>query len=101
MSLLSWNCRGLGRPRIVQELVRFVSSFSSKIVFISETRQPKARVENIRFRLGLKNYFVVHDRGKGGGLGLFWDESIKIDILSYGLHHIDTLIWDGDHPAGW
>jgi hypothetical protein len=34
-------------------------------------------------------------------LALFWDESIKVEIFSYGLHHIDTLIWDGVHHAGW
>jgi hypothetical protein len=39
--------------------------------------------------------------GKGGGLDLYWDDLIKEEILSYGLHHIDTLIWDGDHHASW
>lgn len=100
MSLLSWNYRGFG-PRTVQELVRLVRTYSPKIVFISETRQQKDRVSNIRFRLGLNNSFVIDGVGKGGGLALFWDDSIKIDILSYGLHHIDTIIWDGDHHAGW
>jgi hypothetical protein len=32
---------------------------------------------------------------------LFWDESIKLTVLSYGLHYIDTLIWNGDHHASW
>jgi hypothetical protein len=27
--------------------------------------------------------------------------TIKIDILSYGMHHIDTLICDGDHHTTW
>ena len=44
---------------------------------------------------------MVDGVGKGGGLALYWDETIKIDILSYGLHHIGTLIWDGEHHAGW
>jgi hypothetical protein len=68
-----------------------------KIVFISETRQHKSRVSNLCGRIGLKHALVVDGHGKGGGLVLFWDEAIKITVLSYGLHYIDTLVWDGDH----
>jgi hypothetical protein len=32
---------------------------------------------------------------------LFWCDEIKIQILSYGLHHIDMLLWDGIHHATW
>jgi hypothetical protein len=52
------------------------------------------RVSNLRFRIGLNKSFVVDGQGKGGGLGLFWDDSISINILSYNMHYIDTLIWD-------
>jgi endonuclease/exonuclease/phosphatase (EEP) superfamily protein YafD len=45
--------------------------------------------------------FVVDGHGKGGGLALYWEDSIKITILSYGMHHIDTLIWHGEHHAAW
>jgi hypothetical protein len=56
-------------------------------------------VINLRGKLGLNKSFVLDGVGKGGGLLLFWDDSIKIDILLYGLHHIDTLIWDGENHA--
>jgi hypothetical protein len=43
---------------------------------------------------------VVDGQEKGGVLALYWnDYSIKFDILSYGMHHIDTLIWDDSHHA--
>jgi hypothetical protein len=58
-------------------------------------------VTNIKFRIGLNNCFVVDGHGKGGGLALYWDDATKIDILSYGVHHIDTLVWDGSHHAAW
>jgi hypothetical protein len=45
--------------------------------------------------------FVVDGEGKAGGLDLYWDEPIKINILTYRLHHIDSLIWDGEHHATW
>ena len=101
MNILSWNCRGLGQPRTVQELVRLVRASCPKLVFIMETRQHKERVVNLKYRLGYKNCFTVESGNKGGGLVLFWDDSIKLDILSYGLHHIDALIWDENHHAKW
>jgi hypothetical protein len=81
--------------------VRLVCTLSPKIVFISETRHQSNRVRNIKGRLALDNCFLVNGRGKGGGLALYWDNSIKLNIVSYGMHHIDTLIWDGDHDAAW
>jgi hypothetical protein len=58
-------------------------------------------VSNLCGRIGLKNALVVDGQGKGGGLVLFWDESIKIIVLPYDLHYMDTLVCDGDHHASW
>jgi hypothetical protein len=101
MSLLSWNGRGLGQPQTVQELTRLVCEFGPSIIFLSEIRQHKDRVCNLMSRLGLNKCFVVDGQGKGGGLALYWLDSIKVDILSYGMHHIDTIIWDDSHHARW
>jgi hypothetical protein len=70
-------------------------------VFLSKTRQHKDRVSNLRFRIGFKSCFVVDGVRKGEGLGLYWDDSIKIDILSYRLHHIDCLVWSNDLQTRW
>jgi hypothetical protein len=101
MSILSWNCYGMGQPRTVQELVQLVHTTAVKIVFISETRQHRDRVNNIKGRLGMNNCFVVDGVGRGGGLALYWNDEIKIQVLSYGLHHVDTLVWDGVHHTAW
>jgi hypothetical protein len=78
-----------------------VRKFCPKIVFLLETRQQKGMVSNLCGRIGLKNALIVDGQGKGGGLMLYWDESIKNTILLYRLHYIDTLVWDGDHHASW
>jgi hypothetical protein len=41
-------------------------------------------VSNHWYRIGFKHFFVVDGVGKGGGLGLSWDESIKVDICRMG-----------------
>jgi hypothetical protein len=70
-------------------------------VFISETKQQKERVSNISFRISMSHSFVVYGVGKGGGLALFWDDSIKAHIILYGLHHIDTTIWSHESNMSW
>jgi len=70
----------LGQSRTVQELVRLVRSRNPKIVFLWETRQTEERVKNLRFSLGLKNWLAWKKEGFGGGLGLFWDQSMVVDL---------------------
>jgi hypothetical protein len=70
-------------------------------VFLAETKQHKNRVSNLRFRLGYNHSFVVDGVAKGVVFCLFWDDSIKIDIMSYGLHHIDCLVWSNDLHHRW
>jgi hypothetical protein len=78
-----------------------VREYCPNIVFISETRQQKERVSNLRFRLDFNNSFVVDGVGKGAGVVLFWDDSIKIDLLSYGLHHVDTMVSSSELHLRW
>ncbi|KQK05835.1 hypothetical protein BRADI_2g22831v3 [Brachypodium distachyon] len=75
MTLLCWNCRAIGQPRTVQDLVCLVHALQLQLVFLSETRQRKEVVEGLRWRLGLKNVLSFSEKGKGGGVALFWDDS--------------------------
>lgn len=78
MNTLSWNCRGVGLPWTVQELVALVRAKSPRLVFLSETRTSGTRVANLRWRLGLKNCIAVDSSGTGGGLALFWSEEVAV-----------------------
>ena len=101
MNILSWNCRGVGRSRTVQELVRLVQTYNPKIVFLSETRQCDERVRNLKWRLGLRNCLTAKGVGKGGGLGLFGDENLDVELLSIGENHVDVLVKEQDKDLKW
>nr|TKW09857.1 hypothetical protein SEVIR_6G128700v2 [Setaria viridis] len=92
MNILSWNCQGLRRSQTVQELVCLVRIHSPKIVFLSKTRQSDDWVRNLRWRLELQNCLTIKGEGKGGGVALFWDEGLTVDLQSMGEHHIDVLL---------
>jgi exonuclease III len=90
MTLLSWNCRGLGNLRAVNDLCRLVKEKRPKMVFLMETKLRRERMEAIRHKLGFPNVFVVDSVGKGGGLALFWEEDIIVDIQNFSLRHINV-----------
>lgn len=101
MTIMCWNCRGLGDPRTVQELVRLVQANRPKLLFLCETRQNKSVVENLRWRLGLKHVVSFHEPGKGGGLALFWDESVEVELFKIGSRAIDVIVHDLPKGIKW
>ena len=51
MSLLAWNCRGLGSPLVVQTLADEVRAKDPLLVFLSETKAKKSRIKGIQNKL--------------------------------------------------
>ena len=88
MKILSWNCRGLGQPRTVQELVCLTKTHRPIVIFLWETRKNKDYVELLRYRLGMNNLLNVSSYGKGGWLAVFWDEAYSSELNKYDEHFI-------------
>ena len=58
MSLLVWNCRGLGNPRTVRELGDYIRAKDHSVVFLAETWTDNDRLVQV-----LRNFdFVNKDR---------------------------------------
>ena len=70
MSLLAWNCRGLGNRRAVDELVDIVQAKGPAIVFLSETWSDREHMEWVRCQLKFDGCFTVSSDGRGGGLAM-------------------------------
>jgi len=92
MSCLSWNCRGLGNAATVKELREIAKRFAQSVLCVLETQVHKARVEGLKSTLGYDNAFAVSSSGRSGGLGIFWNNTIKVEILPYSQHHIDVSV---------
>ncbi|PNT71358.1 hypothetical protein BRADI_2g26566v3, partial [Brachypodium distachyon] len=76
MDLIAWNCRGIGNPRTVRDLVHLSHSNKVKFVFLCKTRQNKDKVRRIRNRLSLRDFAGSSSLGNSGGLALFWHEHV-------------------------
>jgi hypothetical protein len=98
MKLLSWNCRGLGKPRAVRALKRLLTVNCPDVVFIMETKLTD-NDGNIKAKLchgSLTNYFLVNcstmNSGRCGGIVLLWNDTVNINISLHNENYIDFYV---------
>ncbi|KAK6144547.1 hypothetical protein DH2020_021367 [Rehmannia glutinosa] len=89
MSILCWNCRGLGNPRTIHELRDFIRSKAPQLVFLSETKCKAPIVDKIKNSLDLFG-FAIDARGRSGGLALLWHKDTSVSLRSYSDRYIDV-----------
>ncbi|XP_031099874.1 uncharacterized protein LOC116004082 [Ipomoea triloba] len=92
MSTLCWNCRGLGNPRTVRELIDLVYIKKPDFIFLMETKVGRIHAECVRIKLGFEGLFYVDNVGLSGGLALFWRTNNTAKLLSFSKNHIDVEV---------
>ncbi|XP_030958962.1 uncharacterized protein LOC115980904 [Quercus lobata] len=95
MSIIVWNCHGLGNPRIGKELEVVIRAKDPSVVFIAETWADEARLQEIKRNIDFENLFFVERNNRGGGLALFWRNSVDLSVDSSSPNHIDSIINKG------
>ena len=101
MSLLSWNCRGLGNPRTVKALQKVINQQEPILVFLMETKINEEKAVSVRDKCNFSHSWVVPSAGRSGGLALFWKDGIEVEILDADHSHIDTLVKGGVSMNWW
>jgi len=71
--------------------------FAPSVLCVLETQVHKLRVEGLKRSLGFDNSFVVSSSSHTGGLGIFWNGEIKLNLLPYSQYHIDAIITEGSN----
>ena len=99
MSLLVWNCRGLGNLRTGKELEVLIQAKDPSIVFLAETWVDEARLKEIQQNINFENLFFVERNNRGGGLALYWKNSLDLHVESSSKNHIDSIINKGRGEA--
>ena len=92
MSCLIWNCRGLGNPCTGNGLADIVRAKDPSVVFIAETWADEARLKDVKQKIQFENMFVVPREARGGGLVLFWRDTMAITVEGFDKYHIDVII---------
>lgn len=92
MSIISWNCQGVGPPWKLQFLQGVVRQQRPIFVFLCETLSNKKKMEWVRTRIGFHGLIVVEAQGRSGGLALLWKDQVQAQLLSMSNNHIDVSI---------
>ncbi|PNT74361.1 hypothetical protein BRADI_1g13352v3 [Brachypodium distachyon] len=100
MKIIAWNCRGLGNRPAVRGLLELQKKGDPNILFLSETKLDRRRMEKFRNILGLQGMLVRDCEGRSGGVALFWWRSVDVSLRWLGRGHIDVegrlgpnLVW--------
>ena len=50
------------------------------MVFLLETKRKIAGMKKVKGKIGYVNGFYVQQKGKGGGLAMFWKKEVNLEI---------------------
>lgn len=100
MSTLAWNCRGLGKPRVVQFLKEITQQIKPNIIFLSETLAKENKVKEVCKQINFAGYWAVEAQGHSGGLALLWKNNGSCQIRGSGTQFIDFEV-ENDQVGRW
>ena len=92
MNLISWNCRGLGNPATVQEAREFAAKFTPVVLCLIETQISSDRAEALAGSLGFDHSYAIGSLGRSGGIAVYWNDVVEIEVLDFSRYHIDTQV---------
>ena len=69
-----------------------VKKHSPQFMFLMETKAKDKFLKNLCRKLDLKNLFIVPRNNTGGGLALYWKESLNLKVQSSSLLYIDAIV---------
>jgi hypothetical protein len=100
MSIIAWNCRGLGSDATVGELRYLVMKFRPALLFLSETKMWDKKAKGFMWSLGYIGSFAVRCECRSGGLVLFWKQPYSVSLGGFNSHCIDVTV-KTDDAAPW
>ncbi|KAL0359735.1 UNVERIFIED_CONTAM: hypothetical protein Sangu_0822900 [Sesamum angustifolium] len=79
MSLLVWNCQGLGNPLTVKGLGDLLRDNKPTLVFLAETKCFASQIEVLKRKFNLFGC-NVDPKGRSGGLAILWQKYVDIQF---------------------
>ena len=64
-------------------------------MFLAETWADEARLKEIKRNLSFDNLHFVERLNRGGGLALFWKNTVDLHVETTSKNHIDAIVNKG------
>jgi hypothetical protein len=96
MKLVAWNGRGLGNRAAERGLLDVKKREIPDVLFLSETKLDKQRMQKFRWLLDMPNMAVYNCNGRSGGLALLWKRDVDISVSDVNRLYIDANISVGN-----
>ncbi|WCJ39803.1 DNAse I-like superfamily protein [Euphorbia peplus] len=81
MSFLFWNCQGAASGQFLRSLKLILSIHKPSLIALLETKISGSSAEAICRKVGFSSWVRVEALGFSGGIWLFWNCGMKVDIL--------------------
>lgn len=101
MSIVAWNCWGLGSSLAVRTFTDEVRAKDPLLVFLAKTKAGTSRIIGMKAKLEYTQGIVVQNDGQSGGLALLWREGTKVSFKSCSNSHIDVIIREYPTLSPW
>lgn len=101
MSIIDWNCSGLGSTSVVRILANEVRARDPLLVFLAETKASVSRIKGIKSKLDFTQGIVVPSDGRSDRLALLWKEGANVSFKSCSNSHIDVVVREDSSSRPW
>lgn len=101
MTILAWNCRGLGSAPVVRSLTDKVKESDPILVFLAKTKANQNKIKGLQRKLKLTQGITVSCNGWSGGLAMLWKEGVDACFKSYLKTYIDVVVCEGNGAQSW
>ncbi|EOX99810.1 Uncharacterized protein TCM_008765 [Theobroma cacao] len=82
MRILCWNCGGLGNPRTILMLLKYLRSQNADVAFFMETKKNSTEMERLWILFGMDGCLLMDVIGRLRGLALMWRRDVDIVVVS-------------------
>ncbi|CAN1240575.1 hypothetical protein LINGRAPRIM_LOCUS2790 [Linum grandiflorum] len=95
MTLLAWNCRGIGSSLVSDTLQDLNTRLRPRLLFLCETKSTSTGVVPLLCSLGFQptNYFVIDCNATyAGGLAMAWHNSFSVSLFAFDSFYIAITV---------